>query len=255
MHLRGNDATAFQHHLGEYLRQCYVSRAVLHAALERSIVEHDLGIRLDTHLPKLKHIRNMAFGEALTLLYFREAGFWAPLDKLGLDPNPESTTKGIDILAFRFADSEDAEQPDCMYVFEVKTTGDRGYVKRSISKEGGIVELFNDKLIERGMINDEINWIIKEVEKQDGQSSYVSRLVALYETPLQQRKKHERYCPSFVLDSRLEVDDHLALLEQIDHPCTHKLLYLIRVDDLSNVISSTFDEAATLDQTLDGRAS
>jgi len=253
MRLKVSSTDAFQCHLGSYLRQCYVSRTVLHAALERSITEHSLDIRLDKHLPKAKRIRNMAFGEALTVLLFREADLWVPLNKLGLDPNPESTTKGIDVLAFRFADGTNGRL-DRMYVFEVKTTRYRYYVKRSIIEEGGIVELFNSKLLERGMVNDEINCILKQVEMQDGQSPHISSLLALYETPLRDRKQQERYCTLFVLDSRLDVEDHLSLLKQIEHPCKHKLLYLVRVDDLSGVVSSTFYEAANLDQALAGYA-
>lgn len=250
--LKVSCADVFERHLGSYLRECYLSRTILHAALERSKLEHDLDICLDKHLPKTKRIRNMAFGEALTVLFFREVDLWVPLDKLGLDPNPESTTKGIDVLAFHFVDGSKSRL-DRMYVFEVKTTGSRGYVKRSIAKKGGIVELFNSKLAEREMINDEINCILKELERKDEKSPFVSRLLELYEIPLQQRKQQERYCPLFVLDSQLQVEDHLSLLEQITHPCEHTVLYLIRVGGLTNVVDSTFGEAATLDRALAGQ--
>ena len=158
--------------LSDYLRRRYISKTVLHAALQRSMDEHVLDVRLEPRLPQKEHIRKMAFGEALCLLFFREIdGFWAPLDKLGGDnPNPEATTPGIDILAFHFADNEDSDQSDCLYILEVKTTSHRPYVKRSIiDAKKGILTFFNRKLAFRNMVQDEVNLVLKMIERQDEQ--------------------------------------------------------------------------------------
>jgi hypothetical protein len=172
-----------QSRLSSYLRECYVSETVLHAALRRSMDEHDLDIRIEPHLPKTERIRKMAFGEALCLLFFREKdGFWAPLDKLGGgSPNPAATTSGIDILAFYFADDEDADQSDRLYIFEVKTTSDRAYVKRSIvDPKNGMSTFFNERLVHSEMIRDEINLVLKMIEKQDGQRHLIPRVLTFY---------------------------------------------------------------------------
>jgi hypothetical protein len=235
-----------QSRLSSYLRECYVSETVLHAALRRSMDEHDLDIRIEPHLPKTERIRKMAFGEALCLLFFREKdGFWAPLDKLGGgSPNPEATTSGIDILAFYFAD-EDAGQSDRLYIFEVKTTSDRAYVKRSIvDPKDGMSTFFNEKLVLRDMIQHEINFVLQTIEKQDGQRHLVPRVLKFYNMPLERRKQHEYYCPTFVLDAGLEVDGHLLLLRNIKHPVHQKWLHVMRICQLDTVVAATFNEAA-----------
>lgn len=207
------DRRAKDNHLGDlqdrlsgYLRERYVSKTLLHAALQRSMDEHSLDIRLELRLPRTERIRKMAFGEALCLLFVREKdGFWAPLDKLGKDnPDPEATTPGIDVLAFYFADNEDPEQLDCLYVFEVKTTSHRSYVKRSIiDPKKGILTFFNEKLALRNMVQNEVNLVLKTIERRDEKQYLILRVLAFYGMPLEQRKQHEHYCPMFVLDAGL----------------------------------------------------
>jgi hypothetical protein len=235
--------------LSLYLLECYVSRPVLQAALQRSINEHSLGIRLAPRLPKKEHIRKMAFGEALCLLLFREEdGFWAPLDKLGEgNPSPEGITPGIDVLAFHLSDSEGSYSIEHLYVFEVKTTSDRTYVKTSIAHpKKGMLTFFNEKLALRNMVQDEINLILKKIGGEDGQQHFAQSLLMFYNMPLQERKQREHYCPMFVLDADLGVEDHLRLLQEIKHPAPLKWLHVMRFAELDEMVADTFQGATTL---------
>ena len=201
--------------------------------------EHNLRIRLEARLPQTERIRKMAFGEALCLLLTREKdAFWAPLDKLGKNSNPEATTPGIDVLAFRFVDDEGSGETDSLYVFEVKTTSDRKYVKRSIvDPEYGILTFFNTKLACREMIQNEVDLVLRTVEKQHQHQNLIPRVFSFYAMPLDQRKQREYYCPVFVLDSGVEVEDYLLLLRDIKHPIHQKWLQLVRIPKLNAVVT------------------
>ena len=234
--------------ISRYLREQYVAKTVLREALQRSMSEHNLHIRLEARLPQTERIRKMAFGEALCLLLTREkAGFWAPLDKLGGSSYPESTTPGIDVLAFCLVDDEGSDQTDSLYVFEVKTTSDRKYVHRSIvDPKRGILTFFNTKLACREMIQDEVNLVLRTVEKQHEHRHLIPLVLAFYAMPLEERRQREHYCPMFVLDAELEVEDHLLLLRDIKHPIHQKWLQLARITELNAVVTSTLLEAANL---------
>jgi len=244
---RDNCLEDLQSKLSGYLRECYVSKTVLLTALQHSMDEHDLHISLKPQLPETERVRKMAFGEALCLLFAREKdGFWAPLDKLGDSSNPEATTLGIDVLAFCLPDREDSADSDCLYVFEVKTTSSRRYVKQSITDpKWGMLTFFNEKLVCREMIQNEVNLVLKTIEGRDEQRHLIPRVFAFYGMPLHQRKQREHYCPTFVLDSELEVDDHLLLLRGIKHPVAQKWLHVMRIRKLNVVVAATFEKAAT----------
>ena len=248
LHAHNNHLADIQSRLSGYLRERYISRTLLRTALERSMTEHNLDIQFEFHLPQTEHIRKMAFGEALCLLFFREKDrFWLPLDKLGVSSNPEAITPGIDVLAFYFPHDRDSNQTDCLYLFEVKTTSNRAYVRQSIMKpKTGMLTLFNEKLVHRGMIQDEINLVLKTIEERNEQSSVIPRVLAFIGIPLEQRKEREYYCPMFVLDADLEVDDHLSLLRDIKHPVQRKWLHVVRIRELNSIVAATFREAAAI---------